>query len=93
MSDQTTTSSSSTRQRFLFDPAWRFYLGEPAFPLPESPRDEFPLAHFLPIGIMDTCGFPKDNYYYYQSWWSDHTVLHILPHWNWPGCEGKVIDV
>jgi beta-galactosidase len=42
---------------------------------------------------MDTCGFPKDNYYYYQSWWSNHTVLHILPHWNWPGCEGKVIDV
>ena len=47
-------------------------------------------SHF---GIMDTCGFPKDNYYYYQSWWSNHTVLHILPHWNWAGCEGKVIDV
>jgi beta-galactosidase len=48
MSDQTTTSSSPTCQRFLFDPAWRFYLGEPAFTLPESPRDDFPLAHFLP---------------------------------------------
>ena len=47
-------------------------------------------SHF---GIMDTCGFPKDNYYYYQAWWSSHTVLHILPHWNWPGSEGKVIDV
>jgi len=48
MSDQTTTSSRPIRQRFLFDPAWRFYLGEPAFTLPESPRDDFPLAHLLP---------------------------------------------
>ena len=40
-------------------------------------------SHF---GIMDVCGFPKDNYYYYQSWWSDRDVLHLLPHWNWtPG--------
>ena len=42
---------------------------------------------------MDTCGFPKDNFYYYQSWWSDKTVLHLLPHWNWPGQEGRNIDV
>ena len=47
-------------------------------------------SHF---GIMDMCGFPKDNYFYYQSWWGEHTVLHILPHWNWPGLEGKIIDV
>jgi beta-galactosidase len=47
-------------------------------------------SHF---GIMDTCGFPKDNFYYYQAWWSDRPVLHLLPHWNWPGKEGKDIDV
>ncbi|HEV2436088.1 MAG TPA: beta-galactosidase GalA [Verrucomicrobiae bacterium] len=41
------------------------------------------------FGIMDTCGFPKDIYYYYQSWWQDKPVLHITPHWNWPGKEGK----
>ena len=45
------------------------------------------------FGIMDTCGFPKDNFYYYQAWWSDHPVLHLFPHWNWPGKEGKEIDV
>ena len=43
--------------------------------------------------IMDTCGFPKDVYYYYQSWWTDKPVLHIFPHWNWPGKEGQEIDV
>lgn len=44
-------------------------------------------------GIMDTCGFPKDSYYYYQAWWTDRPVLHLFPHWNWPGLEGKSIAV
>ena len=47
-------------------------------------------SHF---GILDTCGFPKDNFYYYQSWWTDEPVLHIFPHWNWAGHEGQPIDV
>lgn len=47
-------------------------------------------SHF---GMMDMCGFPKNLYYYYQSWWSDKDVLHILPHWNWKGKEGKPVDV
>ena len=47
-------------------------------------------SHF---GILDTCGFPKDNFWYYQAWWTDRPVLHLLPHWNWPGLEGQVIDV
>jgi beta-galactosidase len=45
------------------------------------------------FGILDTCGFPKDNYYYYQTWWSGRPVLHLLPHWNWPGKEGQEIAV
>ncbi len=47
-------------------------------------------SHF---GILDTCGFPKDNFYYYQAWWTTNTVLHLLPHWNWPGKEGQEIRV
>ena len=47
-------------------------------------------SHF---GVMDACGFPKNIYYYYQSWWSDKDVLHISPHWNWSGKEGQPIDV
>ena len=47
-------------------------------------------SHF---GILDTCGFPKNIYYYYQSWWTDNDVLHISPHWNWPEKIGKPIDV
>ena len=44
-------------------------------------------------GIVDTCGFPKDSFYYYQSWWTAKPVLHLFPHWNWPGMEGKEIAV
>ena len=47
-------------------------------------------SHF---GILDVCGFPKDNFYYYQSWWTTNTVLHLLPHWNWPGKEEQEIRV
>ena len=44
-------------------------------------------------GIIDTCGFPKDSFYYYKSWWTKKPVLHLFPHWNWPGYEGKEIAV
>ncbi len=50
-------------------------------------------SHF---GIMDMCGFPKNNYYYYQSWWTDNDVLNISPHWNWTikwGEPAPVINV
>ena len=44
-------------------------------------------------GIIDVAGFAKDDFYYYQSWWSDKPVLHLLPHWNWSGKKGQNIDV
>jgi beta-galactosidase len=44
-------------------------------------------------GIIDTCGFPKDSFFYYQSWWTEQPVLHLFPHWNWEGMEGKEIAV
>lgn len=45
------------------------------------------------FGMMDVCGFPKDNVFYLKSWWGSTPVLHIMPHWNWSGMEGKEIDV
>jgi beta-galactosidase len=47
-------------------------------------------SHF---GILDMCGFPKDNFWFYQAWWADKPMLHLLPHWNWAGKEGQEIDV
>lgn len=62
------------------------YRGEP------TPYYAWPCisSHF---GILDTCGFPKDCFYYYQAWWSDREVLHVFPHWNWTGREGQSIEV
>jgi beta-galactosidase len=45
------------------------------------------------FGIMDSCGFPKDVYYYYQAAWKSDKMVHLLPHWNWRGREGKPISV
>ena len=45
------------------------------------------------FGILDYCGFPKDEAYYLKAWWTDEPVLHILPHWNLAGHEGDSIDV
>ncbi len=42
---------------------------------------------------MDLCGFPKNIYYYYKSWFTDDDGLHISPHWNWKGKEGQPIPV
>jgi len=45
------------------------------------------------FGIVDMCGFPKDNFYYYKSWWGSEPVLHLFPHWNWDEREGEPISV
>jgi len=68
----------------------------------ETTPYEFP-AIGSQFGILDTCGFPKDGYYYLKSWWTNEPVLHVFPHWNWggprsagphsKGREGELIDV
>ncbi|MBQ3141509.1 MAG: DUF4982 domain-containing protein, partial [Clostridia bacterium] len=58
------------------------YNGEPS-PYPRNSLTSF--------GAMDLCGFPKDVYYYYRSWWTEHDVLHLFPHWNWD--EGETVRV
>ena len=45
------------------------------------------------FGIVDMCGFPKDNSYYYKSWWGAEPVLHLFPHWNWDERFGEPIPV
>jgi beta-galactosidase len=45
------------------------------------------------FGIVDTCGFPKDTFFYYKAWWGKEPVLHLFPHWNFEGREGDEIPV
>lgn len=59
------------------------YLGEPT-PYTWPSRSSY-------FGIIDLAGFPKDIFYMYQSEWTNKTVLHIFPHWNWT--PGKTVDI
>lgn len=45
------------------------------------------------FGVLDTCGFPKDSFYFCQAWWSGRDVLHLLPHWNWAVRDKEPIAV
>jgi len=61
------------------------YLGEPT-PFYSS-RSSY-------SGIIDLAGFKKDRFYLYQARWRpDLPLAHILPHWTWPGREGKFTPV
>lgn len=64
------------------------YLGEP------TPYDEYWPSRSSYFGICDLAGLPKDRFWLYRSQWNkrEHT-LHLLPHWTWPGREGKVTPV
>ncbi|WP_369766034.1 glycoside hydrolase family 2 TIM barrel-domain containing protein [Flavobacterium sp. WC2429] len=59
------------------------YIGEP------TPYEWPSISSYF--GIVDLAGFPKDVYYMYQSEWTDKTVLHLFPHWNWKA--GQTVDV
>jgi beta-galactosidase len=61
------------------------YLGEPT-PYSWPSRSSY-------FGIVDLSGFPKDRYYQFKAHWTNDPVVHLLPHWTWPGFEGKPIPV
>jgi beta-galactosidase len=58
------------------------YLGESNWP-----------RKLTAFGAIDSCGFKKDSYYFYQSLWTSAPMLHLLPHWNWPDKVGSVVPV
>lgn len=65
------------------------YLGEPS----PYDTDAWP-NHSSMFGIIDLASIPKDRYYLYKSIWNkNEKTLHILPHWNWKGREGKETPV
>lgn len=62
------------------------YHGEP------SPFEWPSVSSFF--GIMDMCGFPKTSFYIRRAQWvDDRPLLDLVPHWNWPGREGKPVKV
>lgn len=65
------------------------YLGEPS----PYDTDAWP-NHSSMFGIIDLASIPKDRYWLYRSIWNTESpTLHIVPHWTWPGREGKITPV
>ena len=81
---------------------WKFYAERPylaglfywtGFDYRGEPNPmKFP-ATGSQFGILDYCGFPKDEASYLKAWWTDEPVLHLLPHWNLAGHEGEEVDI
>jgi len=64
------------------------YLGEP------TPYKTYWPSRSAYFGIFDLAGLPKDRYWLYRSRWNTTSpTLHLLPHWTWPGREGKTTPV
>jgi beta-galactosidase len=74
----------ATHDYFAGDFMWTGidYLGESRWP-----------SKGFAAAPIDIAGSPKDSYYLYKSLWSSEPVLHLFPHWNWPGREGQTIPV
>ena len=81
---------------------WKFYAERPwaaglfywtGFDYRGEPNPLSYPAHDSEFGILDYCGFPKDEAWYLKSWWTDEPVLHIFPHWNLAGHEGEEVEV
>lgn len=47
---------------------------------------------FSEVGMLDSNGFKKDNFYLMQALWKQEPMVHILPHWSWPE-EKKQVEV
>ena len=81
---------------------WKFYAERPwaaglfywtGFDYRGEPNPLGYPAHDSEFGILDYCGFWKDEAWYLKSWWTDEPTLHVFPHWNLAGHEGEEIDL
>ena len=86
----------------VIERGWKFYAERPwaagvfywtGFDYRGEPNPLSYPAHDSEFGILDYCGFPKDEAWYLKAWWTDETVLHIFPHWNLSGHEGEEVEV
>ena len=81
---------------------WRFYATRPwaagccfwtGFDYGGEPNPLKWPAVSSEFGILDYCGFPKDEAYYLRAWWKSEPVVHVLPHWNLEGHEGDSVNI
>ena len=86
----------------VIERGWKFYAERPwaaglfywtGFDYRGEPNPLSYPATDSEFGILDYCGFWKDEAWYLKSWWTDEPTLHIFPHWNLKGHEGEEIEL
>ena len=86
----------------VIERGWKFYDERPwaaglfywtGFDYRGEPNPLSYPAHDSEFGILDYCGFPKDEASYLKAWWTNEPVLHIFPHWNLQGHEGEEVEI
>ena len=86
----------------VIERGWQFYADRPwaaglfywtGFDYRGEPNPLVFPAHDSEFGILDYCGFWKDEAWYLKSWWTNEPTLHIFPHWNLQGHEGETIEL
>ena len=86
----------------VIERGWQFYNNHPwaagvffwtGFDYRGEPNPlKFP-AHDSEFGILDYCGFWKDEAWYLKAWWTEEPTLHVFPHWNLQGHEGEEVEL
>ncbi len=86
----------------VIERGWQFYAERPwaaglfywtGFDYRGEPNPLSYPAHESEFGILDYCGFWKDEAWYLKSWWTNEPTLHIFPHWNLQGHEGEEVEL
>ncbi len=86
----------------VIERGWRFYAERPwaagvffwtGFDYRGEPNPLKYPATDSEFGILDYCGFWKDEAWYLKSWWTDEPTLHVFPHWNLAGHEGEEVEL
>ena len=86
----------------VIERGWQFYADRPwaaglfywtGFDYRGEPNPLIFPAHDSEFGILDYCGFWKDEAWYLKSWWTAEPTLHIFPHWNLQGHEGETVEL
>ncbi len=80
-------------QRWRFTTAYDYVIGDFMWTGIDYYGESWWPSRGSQSGYLDNCGFKKDGYWFFKSIWSKEPVVHLMPHWNWEGHEGQIMQV
>lgn len=101
-SDATMDQTDDGKTLNVIERGWKFYAERPwlgglfywtGFDYRGEPTPMGYPATGSQFGILDYCGFPKEEAFYLKSVWTEEPMVYISPAWDFAGKEGELIDV